>query len=106
MILIIAQGDLHEQLKSSKKDAKESGESRNKAEAELEELRDRVEEMALDKEMAEEMKECAELGESLNSRSFGHVHRKSGRRIWLTWVFNPSLFYNRSFRTGEDEGAT
>ena len=29
----------------------------------MEELRDRVEEMALDKEMAEEMKECAELGE-------------------------------------------
>ncbi|XP_063689009.1 dynactin subunit 1-like isoform X4 [Bolinopsis microptera] len=56
-----AQGDLHEQLKTAKKEAKESGEARTRAEAELEELRDRVEEMALDKEMAEEMKECAEL---------------------------------------------
>ncbi|KAL5270670.1 hypothetical protein ACHWQZ_G001387 [Mnemiopsis leidyi] len=56
-----AQGDLHEQLKAAKKEAKESSEARTKAETELEELRDRVEEMALDKEMAEEMKECAEL---------------------------------------------
>ena len=59
----LSQGDLHEQLKVAKKEAKESNESRTKAENELEELRDRVEEMALDKEMAEEMKECAELGE-------------------------------------------
>ena len=59
---ICSQGDLHEQLKTAKKEAKESGEARTRAEAELEELRDRVEEMALDKEMAEEMKECAELG--------------------------------------------
>ena len=52
-------------MKTAKKEAKESGEARTRAEAELEELRDRVEEMALDKEMAEEMKECAELGRFL-----------------------------------------
>ena len=42
-------------------------EAKAKAESELDELRDRVEVMALDKEMAEERAEVAELGKLLHT---------------------------------------